>query len=197
MLTKLEMKRQVLHILFGVTIVSLLLLDILTAEILFTIFIIGLIISYFSRKEKIPIIYHFLKVFDREKDIKEFPGKGVIFYILGSFLAVTLFDKDIAMASIMILAFGDSISRLMGPYGYLKHPFHSEKFIEGVIAGAIAGFFGALVFVSILEAALGSIFAMLIESLDLRANNFKIDDNLTIPIIAGFVMWLIRSFAVF
>ena len=102
--------------------------------------------------------------------------------------------KNIAMAAIMILALGDSVSRLVGPYGYLKHPFHSEKFLEGMIAGAAAGFLGALIFVSWLEALLASIIAMLIESIDLELNNFKIDDNLMIPVVAGGVIWAVRSF---
>jgi len=194
MLTKLEVKRQLVHILLGISIVLLLRFDLINALILFIIVIIGFVLSFLSRKFHIPIIYEFLKTLDRKKDLEKIPGKGAIFYILGAFLAVLLFPKDIAMASIMILAFGDSVSRLVGPYGYLKHPFHSEKFLEGVIAGAVAAFFGALIFVSWLEALIASVVAMLIEGLDLEANNFKIDDNLLIPVVAGFVIWLVRSF---
>jgi len=94
----------------------------------------------------------------------------------------------------MILALGDSVSRLVGPYGYLKHPFHNEKFLEGVITGAAAGFIGALFFISWLPALIASTISMLIEGIDLEIKNFKIDDNLLIPVVAGGVISLIGLF---
>lgn len=192
MITKLELKRQLFHILCGIVIVLLLEFDLINYVGLFIAFVIGLSISLISRNHKIPVINMFLKTFDRKKDLKEFPGKGAVFYILGSFFAVLFFEKDIAMASILILALGDSISRLVGPYGYLKHPFHNEKFLEGILAGAIAAFLGAIIFVNWVLALSASITAMIIEGIDLRIKNFKIDDNLLIPVISGLVMWLIR-----
>ena len=192
MLTKLEIKRQIMHIIFGIAIVFLLNYNLINATYLFILFIFGLILSFLSTKIKIPVIYQFLKTFDREKDIEKFPGKGAIFYVLGAFIVVLIFPKEIALASIMILAFGDSVSRLVGPYGYLKHPFHNEKFFEGVIAGALAGFIGALFFVSWLLALIASSVSMLIEGIDLEIKKFKIDDNLMIPIVAGAVIRIIN-----
>ena len=191
MLTKLEIKRQAFHLFLGFFIVLLLYFDLINYIFLLILFIVGLALSLSSRKFNIPIIYKFLNTFDREKDLEAFPGKGAVFYILGAFLVVLIFPKNIALASIMILTLGDSVSRLVGPYGYLKHPFHNEKFFEGVIAGSIAGFLGALFFVSWLPALLASTIAMLIEGLDLRIKNFKIDDNLLIPLVAGVVIWVV------
>lgn len=188
MLTKLEVKRQIMHALLGIIIVILIYFDLIGSMILLIVFIIGLALSLISRHRKIPVVDYFLKTFDREKDLESFPGKGAIFYILGAFLAVWIFPKDIAMASIMILALGDSVSRLVGPYGYLKHPFHNEKFFEGVIAGAIAAFLGALFFVSWIPALIASIASMLIEGIDLEIKNFKIDDNLLIPVTAATII---------
>jgi dolichol kinase len=42
------------------------------------------------------------------------------------------------------------------------------------------------------EAIVASFFAMWLEGIDLRLLKFKIDDNMTIPLIAGFVIWLMR-----
>jgi len=192
MLTKLEVKRQLVHILVGILIVTLLYFDILDALILFVLTVVGFVLSFLSKKFKIPVISKLLKTFDREKDLKEFPGKGLVFYVFGAFLAVLFFSKEIAMASILILAFGDSVSRLVGPYGYLKHPFHSEKFLEGVIAGTFAATLGAMFFVPFLQAFLASVVAMLLEGVDLEIKNFKVDDNLMIPVVAGGVVWLVR-----
>ncbi len=188
MLTKLEIKRQLVHVFVGVAIVLLLNFDLINASILFIIFIIGLVLSLSSKKFHIPLIHTFLETFDRKKDLEEFPGKGAVFYFLSSFIVVLIFPKDIAMASIIILALGDSVSRIVGPYGYLKHPFHNEKFFEGVIAGAIAGFIGAVFFVPGILALFGSLVSMLLEGLDLEIKGFKIDDNLLIPIVAAVVM---------
>lgn len=188
MLIRLEVKRQLLHIFLGAILVFLLNFDLINATIIFIIFIIGLVLSLLSRKFRIPLIYRLLQIFDRKKDIEQFPAKGAVFYLFGVFLVVLIFPKDIAMASIMILALGDSVSRLVGQYGYLKHPFHSEKFFEGLVAGVIAGFLGALFFVPWLLALIGSIVSMLIEGIDLRIKGFKIDDNLLIPIVAAVVM---------
>ena len=192
MLTKLEVKRQLMHIFVGVVMVLLLYFNLLNALILLIIVIAGFILSFLSRKFKIPIIYSFLKNFDRKGDIQKFPGKGLVFYVLGSFLAVLFFPREIAMASIIILALGDSVSRLVGPYGYLRHPFHSEKFLEGVIAGAFAATLGAMFFVNFVQAFFASSITMLIEGIDLEIKNFKVDDNLMIPVVAGFVIWLIK-----
>jgi len=188
MLTKLEIKRQLVHAFLGISIVILLYFDLINAAILFAIFILGLMLSFLSKKTHIPMVYSLLKTFDREKDLKQFPGKGAVFYVLGAFLVVLVFPEDAAMASIMILALGDSVSRLVGPYGYLKHPFHNEKFFEGAIGGAIAAFLGALFFVSWLPALIASSASMLLEGLDLRIKNFKIDDNLMIPIVAATII---------
>tara|TARA_Y100000294_G_scaffold134783_1_gene127448 strand:- start:285 stop:884 length:600 start_codon:yes stop_codon:yes gene_type:complete len=195
MLTKLEIKRQAFHLFLGFFIVLLLYFDLINYIFLLILFIVGLALSLSSKKFNIPVIYKFLKTFDREKDLEELPGKGAIFYILGAFLVVLIFPKDIALASIMILALGDSVSRLVGPYGYLKHPFHNTKFFEGVIAGTIAGFLGALFFVSWPLALIASSASMLIEGFDLKIKNFKIDDNLLIPLVAGVVMQSIQSFS--
>jgi len=192
MLAGFEVKRQLFHIFIGIIIVLLLNFNLINATFLFIIFIIGLVLSLSSRKLHIPVIHKLLQVFDRKEDLEKFPGKGAIFYFLGAFLVVFIFPKDIAMASIMILALGDSISRLVGPYGYLKHPFHSEKFFEGTIAGAIAGFFGALIFVPWMLALAGSVVSMLIEGIDLRIKGFKIDDNLSIPLVSAVVMGSIK-----
>ena len=192
MLTKLEIKRQIMHIILGIAIVLLLNYNLINATYLFILFIFGLILSLISTKFNIPVIHQFLRTFDREKDLEKFPGKGAIFYVLGAFISVLVFPKEIALASIMILALGDSVSRLIGPYGYLKHPFHNEKFFEGVIAGAIAGFLGALYFISWLPALIASSVSMLIEGIDLEIKNFKIDDNLMIPVVAGAVIWVVN-----
>lgn len=189
---KLEIKRQPFHILLGLFFIALIYYYLLTPIILLTIIIIAIFSSFLVKKTKPKTIYNLLKFIEREEDLEGLPGKGLITYLIGILLVVTLFEKDIALASIMILALGDSLSRLIGPFGKIKHPFNNTKFLEGVIAGIIAASLGAMLFIKPSEAIVASFFAMFLEGIDLRLFKFKIDDNITIPLIAGAVIWLIR-----
>jgi dolichol kinase len=97
------------------------------------------------------------------------------------------------MASIMVLALGDSVSHLFGlHFGKTKHPLSKTKFLEGTIAGFVAGFIGALVFARWLEAFLASLAAMLIEAVEIKIGTQQVDDNLIVPLIAGGVIWVVR-----
>lgn len=190
---RLEIKRQPIHILLGLLIVILIQHDILTVPILVASIVIGLIASAWIRKKKPKRIYSFLEHVERKEALDKFPGKGMINYLVGSLIVFVLFDKDIAMASIIILALGDSFSRLIGPFGRIKHPFNDSRFLEGVIAGMTAASLGAMLFVRPLEAVIASSFAMLLEGVELRPFGYKIDDNITIPFLAGSILWLIRT----
>lgn len=195
MITKLEVKRQAVHIILGLTIVLLLFYDIINYIALVSAFLVFSLFSFVVMKgHYVPGFTQLLEMMERDSEKKGFRAKGLLFYLLGCILVVVFFDKDIALASIIILALGDSISRLVGPYGYLKHPFNNIKFIEGIIIGGLVAAAGAMFFVTPLYAILASVFAMFIESLDIEINDFKIDDNLIIPVISGVVMLLLRMF---
>ena len=97
------------------------------------------------------------------------------------------------MASIMVLALGDSISHLYGlHYGKTKHPFSKTKFLEGTIAGIIFGFIGAFVFLPWWEALLASLAAMIVEAIEIKIGTQQVDDNLIVPFVAGAVVWIVR-----
>ena len=138
-----------------------------------------------------------MNLFDREKDKKVLPGKGVIFFFVGVLISIELFSKDIALASIMILSLGDSLSHLIGRrYGKIKNVFkrNSEKVIEGTFAGVLAGFLGALIFVSPIEAFFASFVAMMAELIEMQLGEVIVDDNLLIPLIAGTTIVVMRTF---
>ena len=189
---KLEIKRQPIHILSGLLIIALLYYDLLSPLILSALVIISVIASILIKKTRPKVVYNLLRFVEREENLEHIPGKGLIAYLIGGLAVVTLFEKDIALASVMILALGDSISRLVGPFGRIRHPFNNAKFIEGVIAGMIAASLGAMLFVRPYEAIAASFFAMLIEGFDLRILKFKVDDNITIPITSAAVIWALR-----
>lgn len=188
---KQELVRQIMHILFGLLIVILFSADLINAWILFYILIASIILSFLSIKLDVPVISWFLKNFERQNT--RLPGEGFVFFLAGSLLAIKLFSQDIALASILILSFGDGISHLIGEgIGKRKILFNKSKNIEGLVFGVIAGTIAALFFVSFLEAFVASLAAMLVEAVEIKIRENHIDDNLFVPLVAGTAILLLR-----
>jgi len=151
--------------------------------------IIGVLISIIYMYVDIPVIHWFLTRFERSHHIKKFPGRGVLFIFLSLTILMIFFQKNIVIASILIWAFGDSVSALVGKhYGTRKHPLNSKRVIEGTIAGIVAAAIAASFFVSIPAAIVASVVAMTIESLELTVFGRQLDDNFLVPIIAALVL---------
>ncbi len=178
----------------GLLIVALIGFDLIDRFFLIIVLVVGLAISLLGRKYKIPVIYWFLKHFGRKEEINRFPGKGAFFLIFGSALSLYLFEENVALASIMILALADSIAPLVGRYGSIRNPMNAKKYIEGFVFGVAAGTLGAWLFVDFTRAFIASIVAMLVEGFDLKVGLSLLDDNLIIPLVAGFVMSLMVLF---
>ena len=118
------------------------------------------------------------------------PGRGAIFLVAGSLVSIIIFPLKIALASITILALGDAVGHVIGKFfGRLKNPLNKDKNIEGLIAAVIISILGAAYFVPWKIALLGSLAGMLVETPNLRFQKWKIDDNLTVPLVAGSFMW--------
>ena len=192
---KQEILRQLMHVLFGLLLVLLILNNVINARILFYALLAGIALSFLSIKFSIPVVSWFLKNFDRPKAklATKLPGEGFIFFLVGSLLALKLFSQDIALASILILSFGDGISHLVGEgIGKNKIAFNKSKNIEGLIFGVIAGTLAALFFVSFPEALVASLAAMLVEAVEIKIRDSHVDDNLFVPLVAGTAVLLMR-----
>ena len=197
MLTKQEVGRQIIHLLSGILAVVLIYFDILSGLAILALIIIGLLTSFICKRTWLPFFSFFLKHFERGKEKTQFPGKGLVFFFIGILLVTSLFERDIALASIMILALGDSISHLVGAkYGKIKNIFNwrGNKLLEGTLAGTFAGTLGAMIFVSWQMAFIASFVAMVAEVVKIDFNDNTLDDNLVVPLIAGTVMFLLRTY---
>jgi dolichol kinase len=107
-----------------------------------------------------------------------------IYFAVGIIVALLLFPPAIAYASIIILAVGDPVAAFVGErVGRVQV---RRKTLEGSAAGLTASFLLASIIVSPLTALIGSAGGMLMEFLD------EPDDNLTMPIVAGALMMLVR-----
>ncbi|MEM3127334.1 MAG: hypothetical protein QW331_04695 [Candidatus Woesearchaeota archaeon] len=188
----LEVKRQLFHAVFGMILAFLIFKEILIWQYLLAITIVGLMLSWTATKRSIPLISWFLEKFERPEVIKTFPGKGAIYFCIGAFVVTLIFSKDIAAASVAILALGDSVCVIVGKFGKIRHPFTNKKYLEGAIAGIIAGTGGAHLFVPIWQAAVASFFAMIVEGIELEFNAERVDDNLIIPLTTALVIYFYR-----
>jgi len=186
-----EIRRKILHVLIGTLLLGLIAMKLITPLAMFLVIIFGAVMSVVSKKYRVPLLSWFLDNFDREKDRRQFPGRGVISLFVGVLLAWKLFDAPIAYASIMVLILGDSVSHLVGThFGRIKNPLNGSKSLEGNLIGGLAGFIGAMLFVEPWTAAIGSFGAMLIEAIQIRMNENLIDDNIIVPLAAGALMTL-------
>ncbi len=184
-----EFRRQSFHALFGVALAALIYYEVLSALLLLILFFISLSLSFFSLYWKVPVLSWFLEVFEREETL--LPGRGVVFYFLGAFVVVLLFQKNIALASLLILSFGDSVSHYVGRFhGSLENPLNRKKMVEGFGAGWLAGLLTSWAFIGFFPALVASFFAMVVESLELKTGPLLFDDNLTVPLVSALTAFL-------
>ncbi len=157
-------------------------------RLLFIVSLIVILLTIIHLKYKIKAIEYFSK-----KEEEKFPLKGLLFFIVGSALVMYIFNKDIALASITILTFGDSLSTLASYFGskYKLNPFSKYKSLFGSICGFVVAFLFCLLFIDPLSALVGSFFGMLSESLVIKLGESDADDNLIIPLVAGTAMYLL------
>ena len=192
-----EFKRQLIHMIFGITLLIGISSNFLSPLSIFLLIIISTLCSFLSKRIHVPLFSNFIDKFEREEIKKTFPGKGMIHFLIGSLLSIMLFEKNIALASIAILTFGDSISHIIGEkYGKLSNIFNlkSPKLFEGTLAGMIAGFLGALLFVPAIYALIGSFIGMVAEVIELEFNDKSLDDNIIVPLAAGTAMFLAQKY---
>ena len=186
-----ELRRELIHMLVGILIILGVLYLPYAQFIGLIVLVLGGFFSFLCSRYEIPFFSRMLCLFERECN-KKFPGKGVIFFFISSLLVLQLFERDIALASLVILTFADPVSHFVGSNFGHTALFNKKKYIEGNIAGIIVGSILAGFFVSIFVAFLGCFVAMFVEAAEIAMGGEKVDDNLFIPLVAGTVMHLLR-----
>ena len=113
---------------------------------------------------------------------------GGSYILFAAVLSIFLFSKPVAIAAISFIILGDISSALIGrKYGKVSF---GDKTLEGSL-----GFFLACLLVvvivpdlSLLIGLAGAFVATLAEAID-----FKVDDNLTVPLVSGVIMQLLTK----
>ena len=128
------------------------------------------------------------------KSKERFQPIGTTYFLFGVLLTVILFPHHIAIASLTFLAVGDVAAAVVGErYGRIKI---LNKSLEGTITFFITAFLAGIVLVRLPRMQMeglnfqlviwGALTATLVEFL-----SFKIDDNLTVPVLTSLVMKII------
>jgi len=121
---------------------------------------------------------------------------GMPYYIASSLFAIAVFPKPVAILSLLYLAFGDPIASLVGIlYSHRSVKiFNGAKSLHGTAAGYVVCAIATWIYLRstgmygldlIRLTLLGGFAGALAELLPL-----EIDDNFTIPVVSGFILWL-------
>jgi len=192
-----EVRRKILHIICGLLIVLSLQFGIATPFTIFEVLVLLAFLSLISRKIKIPVWSFFIEHFEREEWKESFPGRGLVYFFVGSTLAIYLFPFDVAMASILVLTLGDSVSCIVGSlYKKILNKNNHNKLIVGGISGFFAALIGASLYLKLPEAVVASFAGLIAGFLEMDLNKAPLDDNLAIPLAAGVAVIILRKFVV-
>jgi len=139
---------------------------------------------------EIPILKHIWK-YSRRKKEKNHLG-GDVFFLIGAILVLAVFDVRIAMAAILMTTFGDLSASLVGKR-FGKNYFMKQRAWEGTLAeffvdvliGYLIFFWGNFSSIFVLSSWI-IILVMALTATIVETIIYKLDDNLLIPVFAGF-----------
>jgi glycerol-3-phosphate acyltransferase PlsY len=133
--------------------------------------------------------------FLRDREKKKVGGHA--FFMVGVFISILLFDKQIAIASIFMLAIGDAASgiaqtvkrRTLDRRAAYRRGIKPPAVI--LVMLSVCFLVGYYILDSLTVAICGAIGATIADGVHLRIHGISIDDNLTIPLYSGFLMSLV------
>lgn len=137
--------------------------------------------------KKIPFFYHFYR------ENEEHSLSGSIYLIIGVIIAFGVFDFNIAVTAILMMIFGDTASALIGRYGNHKIKCFGVSW-EGILSEFLVDIAVGFIFLNNIPV----IFIMALTATIVEIALKPVDDNLGIPIAAGFagqsLMIILRIF---
>lgn len=139
------------------------------------------------RGHRVPLLSTFTLRMGRPNERDQFIARPV-FLALGVIMVLLLFPRYVAYAAIVIVAVGDPVAGYVGARFGRRHV--GRRSWEGFAAGTFAAFVPTLFLVPPLVGAVGAIAGMMLELIGI------VDDNLTIPLGSGAVMFLTTAFLI-
>jgi len=178
-----ETERQIFHLVLGTLFASLILLlgKFYSLALFGTLIVIGVFLSELLHKGiRVEPFHWFVRRLERKK-VR--PGQGTLTFVLGSFIALVFFEPNIVFLSVLILAFADSFSTLVGRgIGVIK--IYNGKTLEGFLGGFLASLFVVLPYLNAYVAIAVCLVASLTELLS------PVDDNIVIPPLSSLIIYM-------
>ena len=128
-------------------------------------------------KLKLPVVIDIMR--RHEKD----HVAGSIFFVASTIICFAAFDYQIALLAMLYTVFGDLMSALIG-IKFGRNRIYKKKTLEGFLAGLITNL---LVGSLLLPSAWPIYIPMALTASLVELWTGKLDDNLTVPVAAGFV----------
>ena len=189
-----EIRRKLIHVSGVIVPISILMLGkTLTAILVALALIFALILEFMRLNGKINLP----EVRDKEHN----KVAGYIYYILGSLITVIIFPPMIAIVAMLNLSLGDTVSGIVGSVfdnsnvrancdniRIKPFPIVASIFLACLAIGYLSSNITQLSFGVYLAGAVGATAA---DSVAININGRGADDNLTIPLLSGFMMNLV------
>jgi phytol kinase len=177
---KREVQRKAVHVTTLLIVVGYYILPKAVVLPIMTLFLILFLEIEFVRidlKLKLPLFHNLY----RKKEEDRLSGN--VFFLIGAIIAISVFYKEIAIAAILMTTFGDAAAALFGKrFGRTWIPKLKNRAVEGCMAEFVVDLLIGFVFleslpVIIVMAGTATIVETVVD---------KIDDNMLIPVFAGF-----------
>lgn len=144
---------------------------------------------------------------------EEFEYNGVIFYVLGLLFLFVVFPKDVCVMGVLFLSWGDTVASIVGrELGKYTPKISERKSFAGCVGSFGVGVFSCYLFYGYIAATYlaqvdtpgqffwtpatsrlsihtYAVFCGLICSVSEAFDLFNIDDNLTIPVLGGSLLY--------
>ncbi|MFW9990196.1 MAG: glycerol-3-phosphate acyltransferase [Candidatus Odinarchaeota archaeon] len=144
----------------------------------------------FIHKQTNELLTKKVKSIFKKGEINKFSSMTV--FLVAGFISILVYEKNIAIASLIFLIFGDIFGKIFG-LAFGKHKIF-DKTLEGTLAyyGSvlICGYFIFFLFdIPLIVLVCGGAMAPIIELF-----SFGVDDNFTVPILSGAIMAVVQLF---
>ena len=171
--------------------------------ILIPVTIVFLLIDIFGRKKTIiqKLLHTYFGKMLRSHEFEDrFVLNGASWVLLSALLCILIFPKILVVTGFAVLILSDSSAAIFGRL-FGKHKFYHKSyegslafFIAGIITVFYIAFTNDMPWTFYTFGAVAVLVGTVVEALS--ASIIKIDDNLTIPLSIGAVLWLGNHFAI-
>ncbi len=185
---QLEAKRQLAHAFSAAALAAGLVVG---RQATVSFIVVGVLLLYLvpRRFPHNPLSRLLITLFERKRDVEEFPFRGAITFSAGILVAALVAPPVIAAAAVLTHGLGDAAATLVGKY-VGRHRIGVHKTLEGALAYLVFGAAGAFVFVPL---GLAGVFAVAGTLLELVS---PVNDNLLIPPVLSLLPTLSSSMPV-